>query len=186
MHAPHACYAGVADSIESDVDNLLNLFTLFNVAPRGLFLTEAATVAKRELALECDYRYEARSQRRFAALLVASPPSLRDTFQVRRDPQHLQVAVEHAVRHWAHREACQQEGCSAGGCPKLALGFSAGGRVCHALFTRPSCPHPPATRGRASAPVACAPLSASRCATATCMRVLRATARCTRQMHEPA
>ena len=33
------------------MDNLLNLLTLFNVAPRGLFLSEAAAVAKRELAL---------------------------------------------------------------------------------------------------------------------------------------
>lgn len=47
--------AGVADSIESDIDNLVNLLAVFNVAPRGLFLGEVTAVAKKELALECDY-----------------------------------------------------------------------------------------------------------------------------------
>ena len=49
-------YPGVADSIESDVDNLLRLVSLANVLPKGLYVEAAAAVAKRELALECDYR----------------------------------------------------------------------------------------------------------------------------------
>ena len=52
-----ACmHAGVADSIESDIDNLMNLLAVFDVAPHGLFLGEVAAAAKKELALECDYR----------------------------------------------------------------------------------------------------------------------------------
>ena len=60
-------YPGVADSIESDVDNLLRLVSLANVLPKGLYVEAAAAVAKRELALECDYRRAAASLRFFAA-----------------------------------------------------------------------------------------------------------------------
>eukprot|EP00892_Ulva_mutabilis_P001014 jgi/Ulvmu1/10913/UM007_0090.1 len=75
-------YPGVANSIESDVDNLMNLMRLLNVFPRGLYVEEAVAVAKRELALECDYRNEARSQARYAAAMAAAPPALRDAFVV--------------------------------------------------------------------------------------------------------
>lgn len=56
--------AGVADSIEADVDNLIRLLSLFGAVPRGMFLEEAVAVAKAELALECDYRHEAAAQAR--------------------------------------------------------------------------------------------------------------------------
>lgn len=72
----------MANSIESDVDNLMNLMTLLNVFPRGLYVEEAVAVAKRELALECDYRHEAAAQARYAAALRAAPPPLRDAFVV--------------------------------------------------------------------------------------------------------
>ncbi|GBF99518.1 aarF domain-containing kinase [Raphidocelis subcapitata] len=62
-------YPGVARSIESDVDNLMRLIAVANVLPRGLFVENAARVAKRELKLECDYEYEARCQARFKQLV---------------------------------------------------------------------------------------------------------------------
>jgi aarF domain-containing kinase len=71
----------VATSIESDIDNLINLMTLFKVFPEGLFVKEAVAVAKQELALECDYRYEARCQGEYRQLL-AETPALRDMFVV--------------------------------------------------------------------------------------------------------
>ena len=64
-------YPGVARSIESDVDNLMRLIAVANVLPRGLFVENAARVAKRELRLECDYAYEARAQARFKRLVEA-------------------------------------------------------------------------------------------------------------------
>ena len=62
-------YPGVADSIESDVDNLLRIARLTDILPRGLYVEEAVRVAKAELALECDYTWEAAAQTRFRELL---------------------------------------------------------------------------------------------------------------------
>lgn len=66
-------YPGVARSIGSDVDNLMRLIKVANILPKGLYAEEAARVAKKELALECDYRWEAAAQRRFAALIGGDP-----------------------------------------------------------------------------------------------------------------
>eukprot|EP00879_Flechtneria_rotunda_P006145 GHRR01006461.1.p1 GENE.GHRR01006461.1~~GHRR01006461.1.p1 ORF type:complete len:813 (+),score=305.37 GHRR01006461.1:22-2460(+) len=74
-------YPGVARSIESDVDNLMRLINVANILPRGLYVDNAVKVAKRELALECDYTYEAAAQARFRQL-VASDEDLRRVFYV--------------------------------------------------------------------------------------------------------
>ncbi|GFR41327.1 hypothetical protein Agub_g2011 [Astrephomene gubernaculifera] len=66
-------YPGVARSIESDVDNLMRLIAVANVLPRGMYAENAAKVAKRELALECDYTYELGCQRRYRQLIAADP-----------------------------------------------------------------------------------------------------------------
>ncbi|KAL6779673.1 COQ8 [Auxenochlorella protothecoides x Auxenochlorella symbiontica] len=66
-------YPGVAQSIESDVDNLLRVVRLTNILPKSLFVNNLTKVAKKELALECDYEYEAASQARYAALVAADP-----------------------------------------------------------------------------------------------------------------
>jgi aarF domain-containing kinase len=70
-------YPGVARSIESDVDNLMRLVRLTDALPRGLYVDSAVRVAKRELALECDYTYEAEAQRRFKALVERDEGLLR-------------------------------------------------------------------------------------------------------------
>ena len=70
-------YPGVARSINSDIDNLMRLARLTDVLPRGLYVEEAVRVAKAELALECDYRWEAAAQARFAELLAGD-----DAFRV--------------------------------------------------------------------------------------------------------
>lgn len=62
-------YPGVGLSIESDIDNLVRLVQVTNMIPKGLYLEHAVEVAKEELRLECDYRYEAESQSRFNQLL---------------------------------------------------------------------------------------------------------------------
>lgn len=62
-------YPGVAASIEADVDNLMRLIRLSNILPKGLYVENAVAVAKKELALECDYLYEAQAQTRFASLV---------------------------------------------------------------------------------------------------------------------
>lgn len=66
-------YPGVARSIESDVDNLMRLIRVANVLPKGMYIENATAVAKRELALECDYRYEMGAQERFRGLVKNDP-----------------------------------------------------------------------------------------------------------------
>ena len=51
-------YPGVAKSINSDIDNLVRLTRFAQVLPPGLYVENAVKVAKKELALECDYSYE--------------------------------------------------------------------------------------------------------------------------------
>lgn len=62
-------YPGVAESIDSDIDSLLSILVVSNLLPEGLFLEQAATVARRELAWEVDYIREAASSVRFKDLL---------------------------------------------------------------------------------------------------------------------
>eukprot|EP00882_Tetradesmus_deserticola_P024370 GHRQ01026631.1.p1 GENE.GHRQ01026631.1~~GHRQ01026631.1.p1 ORF type:complete len:190 (+),score=97.72 GHRQ01026631.1:787-1356(+) len=66
-------YPGVARSIESDVDNLMRLISIANILPKGMYVESAVKVAKRELALECNYTYEAAAQQRFRSLVAADP-----------------------------------------------------------------------------------------------------------------
>ncbi|GMY06867.1 protein ABC transporter 1, mitochondrial [Fagus crenata] len=62
-------YPGVADSIESDIENVRLLLDYTNLIPKGLYLDSAMKVAKEELSRECDYELEAASQKRFRNLL---------------------------------------------------------------------------------------------------------------------
>ncbi|KAL1206249.1 Protein ABC transporter 1 [Cardamine amara subsp. amara] len=66
-------YPGVADSIESDIENVRRLLNYTNLIPKGLFLDRAVKVAKEELARECDYEIEASSQKHFRDLLSGTP-----------------------------------------------------------------------------------------------------------------
>ncbi|XP_048141881.1 protein ABC transporter 1, mitochondrial [Rhodamnia argentea] len=62
-------YPGVANSIESDIENVKLLLDYTNLIPKGLYLDRAMKVAKEELSRECDYELEASNQKRFRDLL---------------------------------------------------------------------------------------------------------------------
>ncbi|KAG6552285.1 hypothetical protein Mapa_006138 [Marchantia paleacea] len=62
-------YPGVANSIDSDIDNVKRLLNYTNLIPKGLYLDQAMKVAKEELARECNYKLEAEYQKRFKMLL---------------------------------------------------------------------------------------------------------------------
>ncbi|KAF7728035.1 hypothetical protein EC973_006800 [Apophysomyces ossiformis] len=62
-------YPGVAESIDSDLNNLKALVTFSNLLPRGLYLDNTIKVTKQELAWECDYMREADNAIRFGQLL---------------------------------------------------------------------------------------------------------------------
>ncbi|KAL5539848.1 hypothetical protein UlMin_045469 [Ulmus minor] len=66
-------YPGVADSIESDIENVKLLLDYTNLIPKGLYLDRAMKVAKEELSRECDYELEATNQKRFRELLSNRP-----------------------------------------------------------------------------------------------------------------
>jgi len=62
-------YPGVAESIDSDLDNLNRLVKMTGALPEGLFVNEAVVEIRAELKDECDYRLEAGHQRRFGELV---------------------------------------------------------------------------------------------------------------------
>ncbi|XP_044502350.1 protein ABC transporter 1, mitochondrial-like [Mangifera indica] len=65
-------YPGVADSIESDIQNVKILLDYTNLIPKGLYLDSAMKVAKEELSRECDYELEGANQKRFRDMLSNS------------------------------------------------------------------------------------------------------------------
>jgi aarF domain-containing kinase len=66
-------YPGVADSIDSDLNNLSILLTASRLLPKGLFLDKTIANARTELGWECDYIREAECGRRFKQLLADDP-----------------------------------------------------------------------------------------------------------------
>jgi aarF domain-containing kinase len=62
-------YPGVAESIDSDLDNLKTLLVFSNLLPRGLFLENTINAARIELGREADYIAEAESMERVAGLI---------------------------------------------------------------------------------------------------------------------
>jgi aarF domain-containing kinase len=71
-------YPGVADSINSDLNNIGILLTASRLLPKGLFLDKTIANSRTELAWECDYIREAECGRRFEELLADE----KDVFQV--------------------------------------------------------------------------------------------------------
>ncbi|KAK2764874.1 hypothetical protein FQN54_008571 [Arachnomyces sp. PD_36] len=63
-------YPGVADSIDSDLNNLSILLTASRLLPRGLYLDKTIANARTELAWECDYFREAECGERLRTLLA--------------------------------------------------------------------------------------------------------------------
>lgn len=62
-------YPGVANSIDSDLNNLSILLTASRLLPKGLYLDKTIANTRTELGWECDYIREAESQTRFRDLL---------------------------------------------------------------------------------------------------------------------
>jgi aarF domain-containing kinase len=66
-------YPGVANSIDSDMNNLLLLLTASKFLPEGLFLDKTIENARTELKWECDYLREAQNMETFRDLLKDDP-----------------------------------------------------------------------------------------------------------------
>ncbi|KAG3256067.1 coenzyme Q8B, transcript variant X1 [Ictidomys tridecemlineatus] len=66
-------YPGVAQSIESDVQNLLAVLKMSTALPEGLFAEQSLQALQQELTWECDYRREAACAQNFRQLLADDP-----------------------------------------------------------------------------------------------------------------
>ncbi|XP_026120147.1 atypical kinase COQ8B, mitochondrial [Carassius auratus] len=81
-------YPGVAESIRSDINNLMSVLKMSVVLPDGLFADSSLEVLQRELAWECDYKREAECAKRFRNLLQSDPvfvvPEVFDELSSRR------------------------------------------------------------------------------------------------------
>ncbi|XP_067884034.1 atypical kinase COQ8A, mitochondrial [Heterodontus francisci] len=66
-------YPGVAQSITSDVANLITVMNMSNALPEGLFPEHMIEVMSRELSLECDYEREAACYKQFRELVKDDP-----------------------------------------------------------------------------------------------------------------
>jgi len=64
-------YPGVANSIESDLNNMSMLISMFGFTPKGLFMDKILKVGREELLVECDYNLERQNQERFRQLLLS-------------------------------------------------------------------------------------------------------------------
>lgn len=62
-------YPGVADSIKSDIDNLVGVMKVWNMFPEGMFIDNIVKVANKELSNEVDYIREAQCTRDFRKIL---------------------------------------------------------------------------------------------------------------------
>lgn len=80
-------FPGVADSINSDLDNLAILLAATKLLPKGLYLNKTIDNARTELAWECDYSREAECAERYRQLLTPlenNPNAENDVFSVPR------------------------------------------------------------------------------------------------------
>jgi len=66
-------YPGVAQSIQSDIQNLLAVLKMSVALPEGLFAEQSLQALQQELAWECDYRREAACAQNFRQLLADDP-----------------------------------------------------------------------------------------------------------------
>ncbi|XP_051965425.1 atypical kinase COQ8B, mitochondrial [Xyrauchen texanus] len=81
-------YPGVAESIHSDINNLISVLKMSVMLPDGLFADSSLEVLQRELAWECDYKREAECAKRFRSMLKGDPvfevPEVFDELSCRR------------------------------------------------------------------------------------------------------
>ncbi|XP_063588561.1 uncharacterized protein LOC134765719 isoform X2 [Penaeus indicus] len=66
-------YPGVAEGIDSDINNLIGTLKIANILPEGLYVDSVIEVAKKELNWECDYIREAECTTRFRDLVKPYP-----------------------------------------------------------------------------------------------------------------
>ena len=92
-------FPGVADSIDSDLDNLGVLLAATKMLPKGLYLDKTIDNARTELAWECDYVREAECARRYRELLAGEEATFAvpETYPEASGPQVLTMEFMEGV-----------------------------------------------------------------------------------------
>lgn len=62
-------YPGVANSIDSDLNNMKRLFVYTKIFPKQFFIEDVINNARKELKEECEYKIEAAKHLKFRAML---------------------------------------------------------------------------------------------------------------------
>ncbi|KAJ2162073.1 hypothetical protein GGF46_000948 [Coemansia sp. RSA 552] len=102
-------YPGVADSIDSDLDNMQSLLVMSKLLPRGMYLENTIRVARKELHWECDYVREADAMRRFGALLADDPAFVVPRLVESLSGKMVLTAEFMEGVHMKHAEGCSQD-----------------------------------------------------------------------------
>ncbi|XP_037274854.2 ubiquinone biosynthesis protein COQ8, mitochondrial isoform X2 [Rhipicephalus microplus] len=66
-------YPGVAQGINSDINNLMAILKYWDIIPKGMYIDNVVAVARRELAWEVDYLREAECAKKFKKLVEPYP-----------------------------------------------------------------------------------------------------------------
>uniref|UniRef100_A0A131YDK4 Chaperone activity of bc1 complex like mitochondrial n=1 Tax=Rhipicephalus appendiculatus TaxID=34631 RepID=A0A131YDK4_RHIAP len=66
-------YPGVAEGINSDINNLMAILKYWDIIPKGMYIDNVVAVARRELAWEVDYLREAECAKKFKKLVEPYP-----------------------------------------------------------------------------------------------------------------
>ncbi|XP_075555026.1 ubiquinone biosynthesis protein COQ8, mitochondrial [Dermacentor variabilis] len=66
-------YPGVAKGINSDINNLMAILKYWDIIPRGMYIDNVVSVARRELTWEVDYVREAECAKKFKKLVEPYP-----------------------------------------------------------------------------------------------------------------
>ncbi|KAL1435281.1 hypothetical protein MTO96_011198 [Rhipicephalus appendiculatus] len=66
-------YPGVAEGINSDINNLMAILKYWDIIPKGMYIDNVVAVARRELAWEVDYVREAECAKKFKKLVEPYP-----------------------------------------------------------------------------------------------------------------
>ncbi len=66
-------YPGVAQSIQSDIDNLMSILNVAQLLPKQMFVENVVNVMKKELLDECDYNREAECMLKFHEFIKNDP-----------------------------------------------------------------------------------------------------------------
>ncbi|KAJ1744427.1 hypothetical protein LPJ78_000033 [Coemansia sp. RSA 989] len=101
-------YPGVANSIDSDLNNMQSLLVMSKLLPRGMYLDNTIRVARKELHWECDYQREAEAMDKFGTLLANDPVFLVPRLVKQLSNKMVLTAEYMEGTHMKHAEGYEQ------------------------------------------------------------------------------